>query len=299
MDVLTIGCAGRQVVIAARGARVQSAIAATFGHAHQPPQANPVARLTLRRTRGGYAVVGGCEPDSTDGTLADAIRSLRYQATLHLMAARPDLVWLHAAAVSRDGRALLIAGPGGSGKSSLATELVGVGFCYLGDDVIPLDPVSGTAFPFPVTPAVRSTPGGRLPRKAVATLPRFEVELDAARVAPAPVPVRLVVFPAYTGRLVNMRSWPPARTALDLLRHCLNFERHGEPTVRALCSLAATWSAIGLRFDHAGRAAVALAAAWRTGGPRRAPPRESLRQSAGTAGETMARPRAISSSSQG
>ena len=240
---------------------MRKAIAASFGQARQPPQANPFARLTLRRTRRGYVIEGGREPDSTDGTLADGLRSLRYQATLRLMDARPDLVWLHAAAVARDGRALLIVGPGGSGKSSLATELVDMGYCYLGDDVIPVDPVSGTAYPFPVTPAVRSAPGGRLPRGAVATLPRVEVELDATRVASAPVPVGLVVFPAYTGRLVEMRRWPPARTALDLLRHCLSFDRHGEQTVRALCPLAATWPAIGLRFDDAGRAAAALAAA--------------------------------------
>ena len=290
---LTIGCAGRQVVVSAREARVRRAIVAAFGHACEPPQAAPVACLTLRRTRAGYAVAGGSEPDSGDGTLVDALRSLRYQATLHLMAARPDLVWLHAAAVARDGRALLITGPGGSGKSSLATALVDMGFRYLGDDVIPLDPASGTAYPFPVTPAVRSTPGGRLPREAVATLPRVDVKLDAIRIAPAPVPVAVVVFPVYTGRLVEMRRWPPARTALDLLRHCLNFERHGAETIRALCALAATWSAIGLRFDHAGRAAAALAAAVADGRSAAA----FLRHRRGMVPATKARPSAMSSSS--
>jgi hypothetical protein len=259
--VLAVGCAGRQVLIEAREPRVRRAVAATFGQACQPPQGNPIARLTLRRVRGGYAILGSCEPHSADGTLADALRSLRYQATLHLIAVRPDLVWLHAAAVARDGRALLIAGPGGSGKSSLATELVGVGFRYLGDDVIPLDPVRGIAYPFPVTPTVRSRPSGPLPREAVATLPRFAVALDAIRVAPGPVPVGLVLFPGYARRLGEVRPWPPARTAVDLIRHCLNFKQHGEHMVRALCSLAATWPAIGLRFDDAGRAAQALAAA--------------------------------------
>jgi hypothetical protein len=278
---------------------VRRAIVAAFGHARQPPDADPVARLTLRRTRRGYAVEGGREPDSTDGTLADGLRSLRYQATLHLMDARPDLVWLHAAAVARDGRALLIAGPGGSGKSSLATELVGMGFRYLGDDAIPLDPLSGTVYPFPVTPAIRAALGGRLPREAVATLPRFEVELDATRVASSPVPVGLVVFPVYTGRPIEMRRWPPARTALDLLRHCLSFERHGKETVRALCPLAATWPAIGLRFDHAGRAASALAAAVADGRAMGRAGPNSLRHRTSPAAVTTARPSAISSSSQG
>ena len=291
--MLAVGCAGRQVLIEAREARMRRAIAAAFGQACQPVQGNPVGRLTLRRVRHGYAVLGGCEPNGVDGTLADALRSLRYQATLHLMAVRPDLVWLHAAAVARDGQALLIAGPGGSGKSSLATELVGLGFRYLGDDVIPLDPVTAIAYPFPVTPTVRSRPSGPIPRKAVANLPRFEVALDAIRVAPGPVPVGLVVFPGYAKRLGEIRPWPPARTAVDLIRHCLNFKQHGEHMVRALCSRAATWPAVGLRFDDAARAAAVLAAAVAESGPQR----ESLRHRTNPAAATMPPPSAMSSSS--
>ena len=56
------------------------------------------------------------------------------------MKARPDLLWLHAAGVARDGHAVLITGPSGSGKSRLATRLIAEGFAYLGDDVLPFDP---------------------------------------------------------------------------------------------------------------------------------------------------------------
>ena len=258
---LNIGCAGRQVRIRGSDPEVRAAIAAAFGAASEPPRARPVARLTLGRRDGGYVVAGGREPAGADGSLADALRRLRYRATLHLMAARPDLLWLHAAAAVRDGQVVLLTGPGGSGKSTLAIELMAFGFRYLGDDVIPLDPRTGVVYPFPVTPFLRSNPGCTVQPEVVSTLPRFEVRLDETWVSRAPAPVRLVVFPTYARGARDVQRCPPARAALDLLCQSLDIGPDREPTIRAVSALAATLPAVRLRFGHSGRAAAEVAAA--------------------------------------
>jgi hypothetical protein len=49
-----------------------------------------------------------------------------------------DLFALHAAAVGREGRCLLLPGESGCGKSTLAAALVAEGFCLLGDDTVVL-----------------------------------------------------------------------------------------------------------------------------------------------------------------
>ena len=54
---------------------------------------------------------------------------------------------LHASAVERDGRVVLLAGRSGSGKSTLAAALVTAGFTYLTDDAVVLEAPTGRARP--------------------------------------------------------------------------------------------------------------------------------------------------------
>lgn len=54
----------------------------------------------------------------------------------------PETAWmlmLHAGAVCRDGHCIVLPGRKGKGKSTLVAGLVSEGFCYLGDDFIPID----------------------------------------------------------------------------------------------------------------------------------------------------------------
>jgi hypothetical protein len=78
--------------------------------------------------------------------------------TIALQRQRPDLYFLHAAAVALDGRVVLLAGPAGAGKSTLALSLLQHGFEYLSDELAPIDIGRAVAYPYPRALCLKSPP---------------------------------------------------------------------------------------------------------------------------------------------
>ncbi len=62
---------------------------------------------------------------------------------------RDDFVLLHAASLTRDGRAVILAGDPGSGKSTLTAGLLARGWSYLCDEFALIDPRTLNTHPFP------------------------------------------------------------------------------------------------------------------------------------------------------
>lgn len=81
----------------------------------------------------GAVVVAG---ETSDEAVAQIVAELVEAAC----ATDQRLLVLHAAGVSRAGRGLLLIGPGGAGKTTLAAALNASGWELLGDDVIPVTP---------------------------------------------------------------------------------------------------------------------------------------------------------------
>jgi hypothetical protein len=65
-----------------------------------------------------------------------------------------DAVTLHASACAWRGKAVVMAGPTESGKSTLAAGLALAGLCYLTDEVVEIDPVDLTVAPYPKPPSI-------------------------------------------------------------------------------------------------------------------------------------------------
>lgn len=80
---------------------------------------------------------------------------------------------LHASAVARDGRALIMAGESGSGKSTLAALLGEGDWRLMGDEFTLIDPTSGDAFAFPRAVSLKN--------EAIAEV---AARIDAARLGP-------------------------------------------------------------------------------------------------------------------
>ncbi len=176
------------------------------------------------RAGGPYAAAGEAVIDLAGRPMPEN------RAFLFLLNALMDriggFVILHAAAVSVDGRGILLAGPPTAGKSTLVTELTRRDVAFLSDDVAPLDRKTGLLHAFPRAVGIRRDTAAspwfdpeRLPKKAIHALPhKWLVNPEALGVrlagpADAPCPVDLVVFldpdpaDAGRGRLLESPSW--------------------------------------------------------------------------------------------
>ncbi|HWV12270.1 MAG TPA: hypothetical protein VN110_03150 [Sphingobium sp.] len=98
---------------------------------------------------------------SRDGGPA-ALLQLNQAATLVKAQLVQDIIddprWtlaLHAGCVSRNGKALLLSGPPGAGKTTLISWLIGSGFAYHGDDISMVEP-DGRVLGLPFLPTVKS-----------------------------------------------------------------------------------------------------------------------------------------------
>jgi hypothetical protein len=111
------------------------------------------------------------------------------------------VVPVHAAAVARNGRALMLVGPSHAGKSTLSGSLTRAGWEFLTDELALLEfgPAGAVVQPFWRPIGVRR--GG--PLDDVIDLPGHEEEVlvpasELGRLAP-PTPLATIVFPTYTG----------------------------------------------------------------------------------------------------
>jgi len=142
---------------------------------------------------------------------------------------RPLLAACHAAAVSREGRSVLIPGGSGIGKSTLTAFLVANGFAYLADDTIAIGDQGTALLPLPTCLSIKAGSWPLLEPlypvlQRLATLhrygrsirylePRGNYELLQAAAAPS-----AIVFPAYSaGEATRLTRVPPVQTMINLL----------------------------------------------------------------------------------
>jgi hypothetical protein len=124
-----------------------------------------------------------------------------------LLRARADAIFFHAAAVGLAGGGVMLLGPRGAGKSTLALALASRGHAFLGDDTACYLPGSGELVPFPRSPGIRPGPRAAAIDRALAGLgqdPDRSVRLPVGTLLPAApagpagpagsVPLRAVVY---------------------------------------------------------------------------------------------------------
>lgn len=210
-------------------------------------------RLVEDRANGVFTLTQHHETCCIDRS-AGAIASWLLHATfrqLALAAAPTRGLLLHAAAVERQGRGLLLPGSSGSGKSTLTALLAIRGFDYLTDELVhvPLEStdVEGFTAPLKIKMAGLEAMKGQDPlitggRASMAGVHDLLVQPGDGRLTAA-ASLSLIVFPHYQrhGRF-HLKALSPAETALRLMAGVLNAERlpdHGFREVARLAGLAA------------------------------------------------------------
>ncbi len=218
-----------------------------------PVPGEAVRRVEVRSSGAGHRIEATPPFDASLGLLATCrseralARQLKHYVIQSFVAACPEHLWIHAAAVTRDDQTVLLVGPWGSGKSTIATTLCERGWRVLADDVAVLSLPDLRARAFPLEPSVRQSAQPVV--RNVSALPRARITLSEemwAEEGPTPV---AIVFPSYDpsgpSRALRVRD---GEAALVLLSNVLNFGDHEDVAVGRLSTLLTDATRFALRY---------------------------------------------------
>ena len=187
------------------------------------------------------------------------LRQLYREVASLFIVQNAHLVWLHAGCVASSKGAIVFPGSWGRGKSTLVLELHNRGWSFLSDDIVPFDPATGKAVPFPGTPQVRDHSRRILSRDQLGSLSKSAVPIDPAQLAVEPQRVSMIVFPHFLPEAeTQLELVSPARAVGELLENCLSFQNNTDATIEALCALVEELPAYQLHFSDAVEAADVL-----------------------------------------
>ena len=165
-----------------------------FATAGAPSAAQAVAEFEVRRGAGDdWEILEDGKVVGTRDSPLRAARHLEWRMVQRVSVGEREFLHWHAAALTRNGRTVLIPGTAGIGKSTLSLVLANQGFELLGDDVVFMAPTNGVIHPFHRAPHVLNDAIPRLqaagfPYNPALHLPgHFEVEaVSAWRQTPSP-----------------------------------------------------------------------------------------------------------------
>lgn len=198
-----------------------------------PELRSSVGRVEVFRKGAGYIIRGLETFEINEERPVDSFHDyLRHQVLFHFIKARPDLLWIHGAAVERDGFALLFVGPSGHGKSTLSTRLCENGWRLLSDDAAPIRMDSNEVLPFTQAPHRRKPSEREMKADELGIFEKEEVAMPSGSLHRDSAAVKAVVFPIFKhGSSAELTRRPPGEAALDLLRNSTNFVDHKESAV--------------------------------------------------------------------
>lgn len=259
--MVRIAFADCHVTVASDIPSVLEALAGRFALmlASDDPSATSRATMTVRPMAAGFRI----EEDALVATVGPGLEALmaflEQQIRVRFMEAKPALHWLHAGAVERQGRAVVLPGATLRGKSTLVAVLCSRGWRYLSDEAAPIDLDAGEVFPFPQTLAMRVSPGVKLDAGAAARLGKREVRFADAEVSRGPALLQAIVFPEYDGHSKAQLIPFSAGSALhELIRTSINFRDQATTTLPRLGALVGRVPSYRLAYSDAADAANAI-----------------------------------------
>ncbi|MBN8845096.1 MAG: HprK-related kinase A [Sphingomonadales bacterium] len=167
---------------------------------------------------------------------------------------------LHASAVARDGRAVVMSGESGSGKSTLAALLGEGDWRLMGDEFTLIDPVAGDALAFPRAISLKNEAiaemAGRVDAARLGPLlagtPKGDIRhliprADAIAAMHQPVRPALILFPRFGGEPA-IEPMGEGEAFVRLTEASTNYIALGEAGFAALTRLVRTTPAFGIAY---------------------------------------------------
>jgi HprK-related kinase A len=208
--------------------------------------------------RGDYVL-----PDAAPMALGHGLLAAEMGMNLQMALGQRRYLLLHAAAVERDGLALLMTGESGSGKSTLSALLGERGWRFLGDEFALVDLEEGRLHPFPRAVSLKNQAidviegvadpvrlGPKLQGTPKGTIRHLRPRAEAIARMHEPAAPKLILFPRYGRDLApEMRPVGAAEAFVRLTQASTNYGTLGERGFEALSRLVTTCP--GRAIDYA------------------------------------------------
>jgi HprK-related kinase A len=181
---------------------------------------------------------------------------------------------LHAAVVERNGRAVVMPGPAGSGKSTLCAALVHGGWRLLSDELAIFRPEDGCLVPLPRPVSLKARAihimrdlapeavfGPTVHDTHKGTVAHMRPPAESVARAQEPARPAWIVFPRYDASIAAvLRPAPKATSLLELVANAFNYGVHGAAGFETLASAVDGSECYELAYGDLAEATAALAA---------------------------------------
>ncbi len=189
-----------------------------------------------------YAIIGDGEQVFSGLRPEEVLPYLEWGINYRVIATRNEFLQLHAATLAYGGQGVMLVGESGCGKSTLTAALVSRGWGYLSDEFALIAPDTCRLYPFPKAlcikvgsfdlvrrfglPLWRRRPYVKAFKGRVAYVSPHELNVETGS-----VPIRLIVFPRYTGGRTTLHPVSRSRAAFSLAANAFNRHLFGERVV--------------------------------------------------------------------
>ncbi len=205
MPLLRFLLFGQSVTIACEDGESANLLALVYeafaAPAARGPSASALAYAVGRSSAGEFVIRRGAESLPHAANTGLLLSHFGQDLTVELQKRRSDLYFLHAAALECGGRAVLLVGGSGSGKSTTTWGLLHHGFGYASDELAPIDLGTGLVHAFPQALGLKADPPAPyyLPAGVLRTAGTRHVPVDLLPVSLAPwlLPLDAIVFLQY------------------------------------------------------------------------------------------------------
>ncbi len=213
-------------------------------------------------------------PDAAPLPLAQGLLAAEMGMNLQMALGQRRYLLLHASAVERDGKALLMTGLSGAGKSTLAALLMARGWRLMGDEFALLDPATGLIHGFPrlislkneaISVLEKALPqacfGPRLDGTPKGTIRHLVPDARAIAAMAEPAAPRLLLFPSY-GFAAAERPVLPSEAFVRLTQASTNYVALAERGFDALTALVRDVPAHALDYPDTATALARVERLW-------------------------------------
>lgn len=224
---------GLELEITTSEAEVREAVDFIYRELRAPRRrGRPLAIVIGRNPAHGFAVELEGRPWFEAVRLGDVLHQLDNLLTVELELARPDLYFVHAAALEERGKATLLVGDSGAGKSTTSYALAASGMGYLTDELSAIEPGTGRVLPYPRAICLKKDPPAPLPLPADHLRTEWTLHVQApslgCRIVREGAELERVIFVRWSAShdRPSLRNVSRGEAALRLYRGALNQLAH-------------------------------------------------------------------------